>query len=177
MIRIGVMKSAKLRAASLALLALVVMAVARPASAQDKPAAAPPPEDLLKFSTSAPTLIIFQIHADKAADFESGWSTIRAGFAKVQDADHKAFGETINKLYKLDQPPMDTPAGKAVVYVLQIDAPSTTLSYNPGKIVYDILWKTGAEGAPMSRSEADELFKKLQPAFQSITPWKLSKIG
>ena len=176
MIRIGVMKSAKLRAASLALLAFVVMAAARPASAQDKPAA-PPPEDLLKFSTSVPTLILIQVHADKAADFESSWAAIKAGFAKVQDAEQKAFGETLTKLFKLDQPPMDTPAGKAIVYVLQVDAPSTTQSYNPGKIIYDVLWKNGADGAPMSRQEADDLFKKIAPVFQSITPWKLAKVG
>ena len=172
------MRSAKWRAAGIAALALVVLATARSASAQDKPAApAAPQEDILKFSTSVPTLLIIQVHADKAADFESAWATIRGGFGKVKADDQKAFGETLAKFYKLDQPPMDSPGGKAVVYILQIDAPSTTYSYNPAKIIYDILWDSGKDGAAMTRAEADEIYKKIAPVFQSITPWKLAKIG
>lgn len=163
-------------ALAVAVAGMLLVATPHIASAQDAPKPAAQ-EDILKFSTAAPTLILFQIHADKAADFEAGWASIRSSFAKVTDATDKAFGETLGKMYKLDQPPMETPAGKAVIYVLQVEAPSTTHSYNPGSIVYTVLWKNGAEGAPLKREEADEIFNKLKPVFQSITPWKLNKIG
>lgn len=179
MIRIGNIRSAQLRAMSLAGAALLTLAVARPALAQETPPAAPAQEDILKFSSSAaPALILFQITAEKTADFESAWGMLKEAFAKVTDADAKAFGDTLNKLYKLDQPPIDTPGGKAVIYVLQLDSPSTTHSYNPVKIIYETLWKNGAEGAPLKREEADAIYKKIEgKVFQNISPWKLAKVG
>jgi hypothetical protein len=180
MIRIGNLRSARLRAMSLAGAALLTMAVAHPAVAQETPAAPPPQqEDILKFSSgSSPALILFQITAEKAADFESAWTMLKEAFAKVTDADAKAFGDTLAKLYKLDQPPIETPGGKAVIYVLQLDSPSTTHSYNPVKIIYETLWKNGAEGAPLKREEADAIYKKIEgKVFQNISPWKLAKVG
>jgi hypothetical protein len=176
MIRTGEVSSAALRIVAIVAVALL-LAMPRGAAAQE--AAAPPAqqEDLLKLSAS-PHLILFQIAAEKTADFEAGWAMIKDAFStKVQDAQEKAFGETLGKLFKLDQPPVDTPGGKAVVYVLQLDSPGA-LSYNPIKIIYETLWKNGAEGAPLKREEADVIYKKFEgKVFLSINPWKLNKVG
>lgn len=170
--RLSVLLSAGLRAASVAGLALAFVAAPRVAAAQD-PAAADP----LKFDSSGPAMILIQIHAEKTTEFESAWAAIRAGIAKADSSDLKAFGDTLSKLFKVDQPPLDTPAGKAVLYVLQIDAPSTTISYNPFRVVYEQLWKNGQEGAALSRAEADAIYEKLKAAFQNINPpWKLIRV-
>ena len=176
MIRTGEISSTVLRLAGIAAVALM-LATPRVAAAQAT-AAAPAPEDILKFSSTTPHLILFQIAADKTADFESGFASMKEAFGKATEADVKAFGETLGKLFKLDQPPIDTPAGKAVVYVLQLDSPSTAYSYNPISIIYDVLWKKGAEGAPLKREEADAIYKKFEnKVFLGINPWKLSKVG
>ncbi len=179
MIRIDEFRSAALRTAAIAGFALLL---AMPAPAAAQATTAPQQEDMLKFRSASPAIILFQINADKTADFEAGWAAIKAGFAKVTDADAKAFGATLDKLYKLDQPPMDTPTGKVAVYVLQIDAPSTTFSYNPVEIIYKVLWKNAEgkemEGSPLKREEADAIYNKFKDkVFQSINPWKLTKVG
>jgi hypothetical protein len=179
MIRMGGLKSAGVRGAGILGLALLVAATPRLASAQT---AAPPQEDVFKFSTNAPVMVLMQIAADKTADFESAWSALRAGLAKSEAADVKSFGESLGKLYKVDQPPFpaQTPAGpvQVVLYVLQIDSPSTTYSYNPFKAIYDMLWNATPEKSILKREEADAMYEKLKASFQSINPpWKLVKIG
>jgi len=173
--RIGNVRSALLRTTTVAALALFI-AVARPAAAQTAPAAAPP-QDILKFTSAGPAIILFQIKADKTADFESAWSAVRAGFDKVTEADPKAFAAGLANLYKLDQPPIDVAGQKAAVYVLRVDNVSTTYTYNPVAIVYEMLWLNGKEGAPLKREEADVIYNKFKDAFLNITPWKLNKIG
>ena len=84
----------------------------------------------------------------------------------------------MGKLFKVDQPPLDTPQGKGVIYVLQLDAPNTTLTYNPFKLIYEVLWLNGKEGAVLKREEADAIYEKLKASLQSVNPpWKLVKIG
>ena len=172
MIRIGEVRSVVLRTAAIAGVALL-LATPRLAAAQSAPAAQ---EDPLKLSASVPTMILIQIHADKTSEFESAWGSIRAGLAKSAKDDEKSFGESIAKLYKVDQPPIE---GKIVLYILQIDSPSTAISYNPFKIVYETMWKNGAaEGSLLQRAEADAIYEKLKASFQNINPpWKLHKIG
>lgn len=153
-------------------MALVGLMVPRMAMAQ---AAAAPQEDILKFSTNTPVIIVNQIKADKTGDFEEGWAGIRALIAKSEDADMKAFGESLANLYRVDQPAFDTPNGKAVIYIFNLSAPSTTHSYNPGKILYEGL-KAGLEGSKVTRAEADAVYAKLQGAYLAINPpWVLIK--
>jgi hypothetical protein len=175
--RIGGLRSAGFRAAGVLGFAVMMAAAPGLASAQTPAPAAPPQDDVLKFSSSAPAMILVQVHADKTADFEAGWAGIRAGLAKG-DADQKAVGDSMGKLFKVDQPPLDTPQGKGVIYVLQLDSPNTTLTYNPFKLIYEVLWKNGADGAVLKREEADAIYEKLKASLQSVNPpWKLVKIG
>ena len=137
---------------------------APPAPAQEKP-------DPLKFNTESPVLLLFQIKADKTADFEAAWGQIRAAFGKVAKPETKAFGDTMAKLYKVD-------AGSAApapvsIYVVQLDAPSKTFSYDPGKMVYETLMGEKA----LTREEADAIYKKLADSFANINFWTLVKVG
>ena len=172
--RIGGLRSAGLRAAGVLGFAAVMAVTPATAWAQ---AAAAPQEDVLKFSSNAPVMVLIQVHADKTADFEAGWAGIRAGLAKG-DADQQALGTSMGKLFKVDQPPIQSPAGNGVIYVLQLDAPSTTITYNPFKLIYEVLWKPGADATILKREEADAIFEKLKVSLQSVNPpWKLVKIG
>jgi hypothetical protein len=179
MIRMGEFRSAALRMATLTSIALL-LAMPRVAAAQ----AAPAQEDPLKLSASVPTMIVMQIHADKTADFESAWGGIKSALAKSTKDDVKAFGESLNKLYKVDQPPTDVPGAtggasvKVAIYILQIDAPSTAISYHPFKLVYEQLWNADEKLSLIPRPEADAIFEKLKASFQNIAPpWKLVKVG
>jgi hypothetical protein len=149
---------------------------------QDPPAqqpAQPPPQDLLKFSTTSPVLIVGQIKPDRVADFESAWAMIRAEFAKTDRPEVKEFAATLGKFYKVNfaAPPAGSPP-PPTVYIFQIDSPSTTQSYLPGKIIYELLYfiKEGKEGG-IPRATADEIFKKLDGAYANLAPWPLEKIG
>jgi hypothetical protein len=174
--RIG-LRSAGFRAAGVLGFAVMMVAVPALASAQTPAPAAAPQDDVLKFSSNTPAMILIQVHADKTSDFEAGWAGIRAGLAKG-DADQKAVGDSMGKLFKVDQPPLDTPSGKGVIYVLQLDSPNTTLTYNPFKLIYEVLWKNGAPDAVLKREEADVIYEKLKASLQSVNPpWKLQKIG
>lgn len=150
---------------------------------QDPPptqqAAAPAqPADPLKLANS-PHLIIWGVKPAKTADFEAVWAALMAQFAKSDRAEVKEFGATITNMYKLNAP--STTPDAAVIYVFQIEKPSQTQSYNPGRIIYEFLYilKDNKEiGIP--RAEADELFKKIgnmQDMFASINAWPLAKIG
>jgi hypothetical protein len=171
MIRIGEVRTAALGIATITSVALL-LAMPRTAAAQAAP------DDPLKLSTSVPTMIVMQIHADKSADFESTWGSIRAALAKSTKDDVKSFGESLAKLYKVDQPPTEVPGAKVAIYILQIDAPSTTISYHPFKLVYEQLWNADEKLSLITRPEADTIFEKLKASFQNINPpWKLIKVG
>jgi hypothetical protein len=140
--------------------------------------AAPAQADPLLLSNS-PHLIIWGVKPGKAADFEAVWAGIMSQVAKSDRAEVKEFGATITSMYKLNAPgqPADAPS----MFVFQIDKPSTTQSYNPGRIIYEFLYfqKDGKEGG-IPRTEADELFKKIgnmQEMFASINAWPLVKMG
>ena len=176
--RIGGLRSAGFRAAGVFGFAVMMAAAPGLASAQTPAPAAPQQEDVMKFSASVPALVLIQVHADKTADFEAAWSGMRTGLAKSPNADVKAFGESLAKLFKVDQPPVAAGDAKVVIYVLQIDAPSTTISYNPYKIIWEVLWKPAEAESLLTRAEADAIFDKMKAAFQSINPpWKLIKVG
>jgi len=138
--------------------------------AQD-PAAAPKqePPDLLKL-TNDYVLIMNQIKADKAADFEASWDKIHAGLAKSTKDDLKQLGESI-KIFKIDVPPADVPGGtgKAVTYIFQLFPPVKTQSYQPTKILF--------ESGAFERPEAQAIFDQLKDCYLSINPIPLTKIG
>jgi hypothetical protein len=130
--------------------------------------------DLLHLKSSSPIILINQVKVERMADFEAGWTELRAAFAKVTAPEIKAFGETLSKLYKVDLPVMDTPGGKAQIYIFEIESPSTTISYNPSKILFETLHKAG--GA-LTYDEAMAIYKKLDGVYISINPWPLVKVG
>jgi len=148
--------------------------------ARQEPAAKPAEQaaDPLKLANS-PHLIIWGVKPAKTADFEAVWAGILAQIAKSDRPEVKEFGATITNMYKLSAP--STTPDAPVIYVFQIEKPSQTQSYNPGRIIYEFLYKLEKEkeiGIP--RAEADELFKKIgnmQEMFASINAWPLTKIG
>lgn len=149
-----------------------------PPPAQQAAAPAPAQQDFLKFTTSAPVLIVNQIKPDRVADFESAWTMIRAEFAKSDRPEVKEFAATLTKFYKVDFPVAPGAPTPPPVYIFQVDAPVTTQSYLPGKIVYDFLYfiKEGKEGG-IPRATADEIYKKLDGAYSNLSPWPLVKMG
>jgi hypothetical protein len=156
---------------------LVTLAMPRVAMAQDAAAQADP----LKFAANKPTVVGWVVRADKAADFEDGWKSIRELVAKSDKDDLKAFGKTLSEFYKIEQPPFGFPVNgqnvMAVIYLFRLESPSTSFSYNPRAILYEYL-KAGQDGAVVNRADADAIYKKLQDAFLTINPlWTLTKIG
>jgi hypothetical protein len=180
--RVGSVRAAVVRTvgavAVIACLNLVVgvaqAAAQTPPPAQQQPAPAQPAQepDPLKFSTDSPVLLINSIKADKTADFESAWGAIKAAFAKAEKAELKSFGETLTKLYKIDTGGAAAPQPVAL-YILQLDTPSKTHSYNPVKIVYETLLNEKA----VTREEADAIYAKLKDSVQNINFWVLTKVG
>jgi hypothetical protein len=150
----------------------IVIASPRIASAQDAP-----PADPLKFSTASPVIIGWTMKADKAADFEAFWVKVKEWIARTDDAGLKAFAETLNKIYKVDSPPVEVAGSQAVIYVMHLDPASTTHSYNPQTILYTYLG-AGVQGSKLTREEADPVYTKLTQAFLGVNPiWKLVKVG
>lgn len=149
-------------------------------AAAPQQAAPAAPQDNLKLPAS-PHLIIWGVKPAKAADFEALWAGLQAQFAKSDKAEVKEFGATITSMYKLNAP--STAPGAPVIFVFMVEKPSQTQSYNPGRIIYEFLYKLTPDGKEMGipRAEADELFKKigsnLTDMFESINTWPLAKMG
>ena len=135
-----------------------------------------PAADPFKLTATGPVLFLNYSKADKAADFEDGWAQIRALLAKSDNAEYKALGEHLSKLTKVDLPPIDAGGGKAVIYIFQMDAPSTTLTYNPRTILWDYL-KAGAEGGTLKYDDATAIFNKIKDDYVQIATWPLVKVS
>ncbi len=137
--------------------------------AQPPPAQAQPPaqDDPLKLKGDMPVIIINQIAADKTTDFEAAWAAIKEKLLKSDKPELKSFGDTLNKMYRVQVPPEQS--GGMAIYVFQIDQPSTTQSYHP----VELLFKSGL----FERADADLIFAKLKDAYKNIQAWPLSKIG
>jgi hypothetical protein len=150
-----------------AVAALAICAAPGTARAQEQP-------DPLKFETNAPVLIIYQVRADKTADWEEAWKGIRALLEKASDPELQAMSQSLSKQFRVDQDPIDAAGTKAAIYVFHVDSPSTKFSYHPQKLVYTHL-KAGEEGAP-TRAEADPPYIKLAGAFLNVSVWKLKKV-
>jgi hypothetical protein len=108
-------------------------------------------------------LLVFSIKADKAADFESAWTTIKDKLTKSDKADYKELGESV-KIFKVTTAPA---AGAPIVYIFHLNPPSK-MSYEPVKILYD--------SKIFERAEADALYKKISDAFAGVVTWPLAKV-
>lgn len=165
------------RALLVGVMAVMVIGASRDAMAQDAPAAAQQAPDPLKFTTDKPMILGWQVRADKTVAFEEFWSGLKALILKSENAELKAFAETLNKLYKVDLPPMDIQGNQTVIYLFQLDSPSTTHSYNPVMILYTYLG-AGVEGSKVTRAEADALYEKFKASYLAVNPlWPLVKVG
>jgi len=157
--------------------AVLAHSVQEPAA--QTPAAPAAQADGLKLTQNVPHLIIWGVKASKSADFEATWKMIQDQFAKSERPEVKEFAATFGKSYKVDLGP--APPEAPSVYVFEINTPSMTQSYNPGKIIYEFLWtvKDGKEtGIP--RADADAIFAKLgnmQEMFTTVNTWPLKKMG
>ena len=159
--------SARKRTILAAIAVIAICAIHGVTRAQDQP-------DPLKFSTDSPVLIIYQVKADKTAEWLDAWKGILALIDKSPDADVKALGASLGKHYKVDQAPIDMGGNKANLFVFVVDSPSTKLTYNPRDIIYTHL-KAGQEGSPVTRAEADPPYTKLAEAYLGVYVWKLTK--
>jgi hypothetical protein len=127
--------------------------------------------DPLKFDYDGPMILVFQIKPDRIADFEAFWPGLRAGLAKSDKPELKAFGETLTP-YKVQ--------GVQGLYLLRLDHPSKTFTYNPSKLLYDNINYEKPELGAFTREEADTLFKKFNESWVpqgGIQAWKLEKAG
>lgn len=134
-------------------------------AAQQTPAQPPDP---LKLDLDVPTLLIFQVKPDRAADFEVLWQGIRAGLSKSAKPEVKAFAETLQP-YRV-QLPADPPPTLAI-FVFRLDPPSKTFSYHPVKLLYDM------DPDAIKREEAKPLFDKWDGALMGFSIWPLKKVG
>jgi hypothetical protein len=154
---------------------------------QDPPPAgqaqAPAQKDQLKFSHSGDMILLWQIKPDRTADFESAWSEIRGALAKNPNADLQAFAKSF-AVHKVQTPP-----GGPSIYVFIMQPASSSYSYNPVTLLFETLKAPTADpnaaaGTPppaqppgtFTYEQAQVIFKKLEGAYEAITPWPLQKM-
>ena len=141
-----------------------VLALPRIVSAQ----AAAAQDDQFAFKTPL-GWVLWQVRADKSADFESAWVAIRTKFAASEKPEHKAVAESL-KMYKPDAPAVDAPGvGQVAFYYFVIDPASQTQSYNPTAWLYET-------GDLFPRPEADAIFEKLKGALVGIDARPLKRL-
>jgi hypothetical protein len=157
------------RRRAVAMSVAILLCALSAASMQARSAAAQTPAqpaDPLKLNLDVPTLIIYQIKPDRAADFQALWDGIRAGLGKSAKADVKAFADTLQPFRaQLD------PAAQTAVFVFKLETPSKTISYNPIQLLYY------ADPEAIKRDEADTLYKKWDGASLGVQIWPLIKAG
>jgi hypothetical protein len=167
--------------------ATALMLATAPVRALQTPPAGQAPQpaqaDPLKFTHTGDMILLWQIKPDRTADFESAWSSIRGALTKNENADIQAFA----KSFSISK--VQTPAGGPSIYVFIAQPVSTTYSYNPVTLLFETLKAPGpdpkaAAGTPppaqppgtFTYEEAQAIFKKLEGAYENITPWPLSKM-
>lgn len=143
----------------------MMFTIAPAAQAQD-PAAAqvPAAPDPLKFENAEMVILLWQVKSETADDFQALVRELKAKMAMSEKADVKAQGDGI-KLARVQTDPTQGPA----IFLLTLEPPSSTLSYDPVKMIY--------ENSGFTREEADALYKRLSEAHVSITPWTIKKIS
>jgi hypothetical protein len=131
--------------------ALALSALSMPVSHASQTSA-----DRLKFDTDGTVLIIWSIKPDRVDAVLGAWARIREALAKSARGDYKEFAATIGPIARFQTD--TTPAAGPVELVMKVTKPSRTYSYNPGKIVYELLFLQ----QELPRAEADGLMSKLQ---------------
>jgi hypothetical protein len=128
------------------------------------PAAAAAP-DQFKFSNDA-VLVLFQVKPEAAAEFATTWTAIKAKLQGSDKPDLKELGDSL-KIFKVSA---ETPAGNPIIFVFQLNPPSKTMSYDPGKILYESgLWE---------RKDADPLYAKVGAGvLAGLNVLPLAKVG
>jgi len=158
-----------------ALIALMALTAQRPGLAHGAAQADP-----LKFTAARPVIIGWQVKVDKTKDFEDFWAGLRAVLAKSESADLKTFGDSLNRIYKVDAPPFaDASGSQVVLYFVQLDPPSTAVSYNPSLLIYTDPngLRAALENPKMPRKDADDLFDKVKSSAAISAIWPLTKVG
>lgn len=115
-----------------------------------------PQRDALQFETAKPALILFSIQPNKAADFETFWTEMQTALNRSEVPEVKAFAATFGRFTKLDA--ISASPGAPVQYLVQLPSPSTTQSYNPGRVLSEFLFRQQR----ISRAQADGMMAKLQ---------------
>ena len=126
------------------------------AEARQAAAAAPPAAQADQFMfTSDAGQVIFQVKPASSADFESAWGDIKTKLSASDKPDWKALGDSIS-LWKVATPGA---ADAPVIFVLQINPASKTLSYDPGKILFATggLWERARSQATSTKKIVDSL--------------------
>ncbi len=136
-----------------------------PAQPPAQPAAAPAPPDPLKFENAELVILLWQIKPEKADDFAALIKELKAKMAMSAKPDVKAQGDGIKLLRVQTDPSLVGPA----IFLLSLEPPSSTLSYDAVKMIY--------EYAGFTREEADALYKRLSEAHVQLVPWNIKKIG
>jgi hypothetical protein len=115
-----------------------------------------PQRDPLQFESGKPALLLWSVKPDRTTDFEAFWAELHAALNSSQLPEIKAFAVTFGRLAKVDVAPASSAA--PVQYLVQLPSPSTTQSYHPAKIVFELLFRRNA----ISRAQADTMFSKLK---------------
>lgn len=136
------------------------------AYAQAPAPAAAPQQDPLKFSSESVALL-YIVKADKVADFELFWSTVRSKVMASDKADFKALIEGL-KIYKVAGEPQPVNGVPSLTYLFLADK-TATVSYSPTAVLY--------ESMIFERADADALFAKLKDSITTLQPWPLAKVG
>jgi hypothetical protein len=124
------------------------------------PAAAPAPQaDPFKFETDGGG-ILWQVKAEKVAEFEAAWKEIRSKLPTSEVAGVKELVATL-KLYKI----AGDPGPQGVSYLFVADPASKALSYSPTFLLF--------ETKVFPDADARRIFQVLQDASANISPLSL----
>ncbi len=148
---------------------LLVASSAHAQVAAPAQAAQPEPPDPFMFTSTAPVMVLLSINQGQEAAFESGFNEMRNGLAAAAKPEFQAQAKSM-QLLKVDLPPA---AGQPVVYVLYLDPPLTTVSYDFTKIFY----YSGAfdVSTPELRKKVDDIYAKFTAAVAGRNLWPIVK--
>ena len=153
-----------------ALGAAAMVMVAASAQAQT-PAAAAQPEapDPFKFAGDKSVMVLLSVTKGQEATFEAGFNEMKAGMSASSKPEFAAQAKTM-ALLKVDAVP---PEGQPSLYLLFLDPPVSTGSYDITKILY----YSGAfdVSTPELRKKVDEIYEKFKASLANQTIWPIVK--
>ena len=147
-----------------------MLLVASPVRAQDAAAsqqAAQDEPDPFMFKSATPVMVLLSINQGQEATFESGYREMIAGLMAGAKPEFQAQAKSM-QLMKVDLP---TTAGQPVVYVLYLNPPITTLSYDFTKIFY---YNEAFDVSTIeARKKVDDIYAKFTASLASRNLWPL----